>query len=212
MKLQNTLTVPASVEEAWRVLLDIERVAPCVPGATLTSRDGDSFQGRIKVKLGPVGLTYHGTVKFLSRNEADRTVVLEAGGRETRGNGTAKALVTCRLVLSGTNSTDVLVDTDLAITGKPAHFGRGTLAEVAGALIGRFAENLATELAVPVPDPDAEPAVQAVLAPAPIVSEPIDLIDAVGPGALKRIALSATALAALLLLVLLGRGRRRTDR
>lgn len=205
MKLENRLAVPASVEEAWRVLLDIERVTPCVPGATLTSRDGDSFQGRIKVKLGPVSLTYHGTVTFLSRNEADRTVVLEAGGREIRGNGTAKARVTCRLVAAGTNSTDVLVDTDLAITGKPAQFGRGTLAEVAGTLIGRFAENLAAELAVAEPDPVTRPS-------DPAVAEPIDLIDAAGASALKRIAPPATALAALLLLVLLVRGRRRTDR
>ncbi|MGW0949047.1 SRPBCC family protein [Streptomyces sp. NPDC002623] len=209
MKLQNTLTVPASVEEAWRVLLDLERVTPCVPGATLTSRDGDSFQGRIKVKLGPVSLTYRGTVKFLSRNEADRTVVLEAGGREARGNGTVKALVTCRLVASGANATDVLVDTDLAITGKPAQFGRGTLTQVAGTLAGQFAHNLAAELAVPAPDPDAVPAVPA---PAPVVAEPLDLIDAAGEGALKRIAQPATALAALLLLALLVRGRRRTDR
>ncbi|MGW1618339.1 SRPBCC family protein [Streptomyces sp. NPDC002172] len=203
MKLENRLTVPASVEEAWRVLLDIERVTPCVPGARLTSRDGDSFQGRIKVKLGPVSLTYHGTITFLSRNAADRTVVLEAGGREIRGNGTAKARVTCRLVASGTHSTDVLVDTDLAITGKPAQFGRGTLAEVAGTLVGRFAENLAAELAVTEPDPVARLS-------DPVVAEPIDLIDAAG--ALKRIAPPATALAALLLLVLLVRGRRRTDR
>ncbi|MFF5147574.1 SRPBCC family protein [Streptomyces sp. NPDC013157] len=205
MKLENRLTVPASVAEAWRVLLDIERVTPCVPGATLTSRDGDSFQGRIKVKLGPVSLTYHGTITFLSRNEADRTVVLEAGGREIRGNGTARARVTCRLVASGTHSTDVLVDTDLAITGKPAQFGRGTLAEVAGTLVGRFAENLAAELAVTEPDPVARPS-------GPVVAEPIDLIDAAGASALKRIAPPATALAALLLLVLLVRGRRRTDR
>ncbi|MFF4276513.1 SRPBCC family protein [Streptomyces sp. NPDC001536] len=209
MKLQNTLTVPASVEEAWRVLLDIERVTPCVPGATLTSRDGDSFQGLIKVKLGPVTLTYRGTVKFLSRNEADRTVVLEASGRETRGNGTAKALVRCRLAGSGANSTDVFVDTDLAVTGKPAQFGRGALAEVAGALIGRFAENLAAELAVAAPATAAEPAAPI---PAPVVAEPLDLIDAAGEGALKRIAQPATALAALLLFALLVRGRRRTDR
>ncbi|MER6523845.1 SRPBCC domain-containing protein [Streptomyces sp. NPDC001508] len=151
MKLQNKLSIPASTEEAWRVLLDIERVTPCVPGATLTSRSGDGYHGSIKVKLGPIALTYHGSVRFLSLNEQDRTVVLEAGGRETRGNGTAKARVTCRLVGSGDASTDVFVDTDLAITGKPAQFGRGTLGEVAGTLIGRFAENLARELAVTSP-------------------------------------------------------------
>ncbi|MFF3373960.1 SRPBCC domain-containing protein [Streptomyces sp. NPDC002680] len=229
MKLQNTLSIPVAADEAWRVLLDIERVAPCVPGATLTSREGDTYQGRIKVKLGPVGLTYTGTVKFLSRNETDRTVVLEAGGRETRGNGTAKALVTCRLVGSGENSTDVFVETDLAITGKPAQFGRGTLAEVAGTLIDRFAKNLAGELATIPPvagDPPADaPAEAGGTGPAapsgrseppaavpPRTAEPIDLIDAAGASVLKRLAPPATALAALLLLVLVLRGRRRTDR
>ncbi|MER5183754.1 SRPBCC family protein [Streptomyces sp. NPDC002896] len=235
MKLQNTLSIPAAAEEAWRVLLDIERITPCVPGATLTSQDGDSYQGRIKVRLGPVSLTYNGTVKFLSRNETDRTVVLEAGGRETRGNGTAKALVTCRLVGSGENSTDVFVETDLAITGKPAQFGRGTLAEVAGTLIGQFAENLAAELATAPPvsaDPpagaltetgapteadDTGPAApsgrsELPVAEPPRTAEPIDLIDAAGAGVLKRLAPPATALAALLLLALVLRGRRRTDR
>ncbi|MGW1787096.1 SRPBCC family protein [Streptomyces sp. NPDC002143] len=229
MRLQNTLSIPAAAEEAWRVLLDIERITPCVPGATLISRDGDSHHGRIKVKLGPVSLTYKGTVKFLSRNESDRTVVLEAGGRETRGNGTAKALVTCRLVGSDDDSTDVFVETDLAITGKPAQFGRGTLAEVAGTLIGQFARNLADELATIPPvsgDPPAEAPTEAddtgSAAPSgrseppaavpPRTAEPIDLIDAAGVGVLKRVAPPAIALAALLLLVLVLRGRRRTDR
>ncbi|MGI5460818.1 SRPBCC family protein [Streptomyces sp. CA-249302] len=203
MRLENKLTIPVPVGEAWRVLLDIERITPCVPGASLTARDGDTFQGRIKVRLGPVGLTYSGTVKFLSLNEGDRKVVLEAAGRETRGNGTARATVTCRLVGSGGDATDVFVETDLAVTGKPAQFGRGTLAEVAGTLIGRFAENLAGELATTARDvtPD-EPAVVR-----PPTAEPIDLIAATG--ALKRFAAPA---AALLLLLLLLRGRRRTAR
>ncbi|MGW1711913.1 SRPBCC family protein [Streptomyces sp. NPDC002156] len=229
MKLENTLSIPVAADEAWRVLLDIERVAPCVPGAMLTSRDGDACQGRIKVKLGPVSLTYKGTVKFLSQNETDRTVILEAGGRETRGNGTAKALVTCRLVGSGENSTDVFVETDLAITGKPAQFGRGTLAEVAGTLIDQFAKNLADELTTIPPvsgDPPPEAPTEAddtgsaaasarsepPAAVPPRPAEPIDLIDAAGVGVLKRVAPPASALAALLLLVLVLRGRRRTDR
>ncbi|MGW1024772.1 SRPBCC family protein [Streptomyces sp. NPDC002577] len=221
MKLQNTLSIPAAADEAWRVLLDIERITPCVPGATLTSRDDDSYHGRIKVKLGPVTLTYKGTIKFLLQNEPDKTVVLEAGGRETRGNGTAKALVTCRLIGSGDDSTDVFVETDLAITGKPAQFGRGTLAEVAGTLIGQFAENLAAELAA-VPPALADPPTAAPTeagsssdppaSPAPRTAEPIDLIDAAGAGVLKRLAPPATVLAALLLLALVLRGRRRTDR
>ncbi|MFI1049863.1 SRPBCC family protein [Streptomyces griseoruber] len=215
MRLENRLTVPVPVEEAWRVLLDIERVTPCVPGATLVSRDGDTCHGRIRVRLGPVGLTYSGTVTFLSRNEAERTVVLEAGGRENRGNGTARALVTCRLAEAGERSAEVFVETDLVITGKPAQFGRGTLAEVANTLIARFAENLARELAadpphavaptVPVP-PDPPPA--AVVAGARRAAEPLDLVDAAGAGVLKRLG-PAAVLTVLLALVLGLRSRRR---
>ncbi|WP_018505467.1 SRPBCC family protein [Parafrankia discariae] len=145
MKLENTFSVPVPVDETWRVLLDIERVAPCVPGATLTSRDGDSFSGKVKVKLGPIGLTYGGTATFLSLDEAAKVAVIEASGRETRGGGTAKAVVTCRLVGTG-GATDVLVETDLAITGKPAQFGRAALADVTAILIGQFAANLASEI------------------------------------------------------------------
>lgn len=145
MKLENTFRIPVPADIAWPVLLDLERLAPCVPGATLTSRDGDDFHGKIKVKLGPVGLTYNGVIKILSQDADAKVAVLEGGGRETRGNGTAKAVITCRLVESG-GITDVFVDTDLAITGKPAQFGRGALADVAGTLIGTFADNLAAEI------------------------------------------------------------------
>lgn len=146
MKLENTFRIPVPADIAWPVLLDLERLAPCVPGATLTSRNGDDFHGKIKVKLGPVGLTYNGVIKILSQDAEDKVAVLEGGGRETRGNGTAKAVITCRLVESG-GTTEVFVDTDLAITGKPAQFGRGALADVAGTLIGTFADNLAAEIA-----------------------------------------------------------------
>ena len=145
MKLENTFRIPVPAQDAWPVLLDLERIAPCVPGATLTSRDGDDFHGKIKVKLGPVGLSYNGIIKVVSQDEQAKVAVLEGGGRETRGNGTAKAVITCRLVESE-GTTDVFVDTDLAITGKPAQFGRGALADVAGTLIGTFADNLAAEI------------------------------------------------------------------
>ncbi|MBA2951350.1 SRPBCC family protein [Streptomyces himalayensis] len=230
MKLENTLSIPVAVEDAWRVLLDVERVAPCVPGATLTASDGDEHRGRIKVKLGPIGLTYNGTVTFLSRDEQARIVVLEAGGREARGNGTAKALVTCRLTDAGDDRTDVHVETELNITGKPAQFGRGTLAEVSGALMDRFAENLAAELAANAPEAPAYRAADAGMSPeAPAGSPermpgdehpaparhtpaaPLDLIDATGAGALKRVAPIAAA-AALLIFALGLLGRRRHHR
>lgn len=151
MKLENTFRIPVPAEDVWPVLLDLERIAPCVPGATLTSRNGDDFHGRIKVKLGPVGLTYNGIIKVLSQDEDAKVAVLEGGGRETGGNGTAKAAITCRLV-ENDGETEVFVDTDLAITGKPAQFGRGALAEVAGTLIGAFAGNLAAEITSSAPE------------------------------------------------------------
>ncbi|MHC5257698.1 SRPBCC family protein [Streptomyces sp. UC4497] len=213
MKLENTFGIPVAVEDAWRVLLDVERVAPCVPGATLTDSAGDEHRGRIKVKLGPIALTYSGTVTFRTRDETERVVVLEAGGREVRGNGTAKALVTCRLSAAGGDRTDVHVETELNVTGKPAQFGRGTLADVSGALMDRFAANLAAELAT---EPTAERADNSVETEAEAgsasVAAPLDLIDAVGAGGvLKRTA--PIALAAALLLLALGlRGRRRHHR
>lgn len=200
MKLENTFAIPVPVDEAWKVLLDVERVAPCVPGATLTGSEGDTHQGRIKVKLGPVALTYSGTVTFVTRDEAAKVVVLEAGGREARGNGTATARVTCRLSAADPGHTDVHVETELSVTGRPAQFGRGTLADVSGALMARFAENLAAELTVnsPQPTPRSAPAA------------PIDLTDTPLARTVKRLTpIAVTAAAALLGLALTRRGRRR---
>ncbi|MEU8895963.1 SRPBCC family protein [Nocardia sp. NPDC048505] len=207
MKLENTFTIPVPAADAWPVLLDLERIAPCVPGATLTSREGDDFHGKIKVKLGPVGLTYNGVIKVVSQDPLARVAVLEGGGRETRGNGTAKARIVCRLVESG-SGTEVLVDTDLAITGKPAQFGRGALADVAGTLIGQFADNLAAEITsaaqAPARLPDPEQPVAARAA-----AEPIDLLQAAGVGARWRAASAAAALGLVLALILTRRRRSR---
>ncbi|MEV0248105.1 SRPBCC family protein [Nocardia sp. NPDC050712] len=215
MKLENTFRIPVPAAEAWPVLLDLERIAPCVPGATLTSRDGDDFHGKIKVKLGPVGLTYNGIIKVASQDPKARIAVLEGGGREARGNGTAQATIICRLVESG-YSTEVLVETELAITGKPAQFGRGALADVAGTLIGQFATNLASEItstaqsAAPAVDPKpvaaagARPEKRAV----PRASaEPIDLLAAAGVGRSGR-ALAVAAGIVLALALILRRRRR----
>jgi carbon monoxide dehydrogenase subunit G len=220
MKLENDFQVPVPAPEAWKVLLDVERVAPCVPGATLTGSDGETYKGNVKVKLGPIGLTYSGTVTFVSTDEANGVAVLEATGREMRGNGTAKALVTCRLVPAG-DATQVQVETDLAITGKPAQFGRGALTEVAGTLIGQFAANLANELSGSQPStvttPSAEAAAatsvteapQAALRPAAPAreAEPIDLL-AVAPGG-NIIKIAAIAVPAFVLGLLFGRLLRR---
>jgi uncharacterized protein len=220
MRLENAFTIPVPADDAWRVLLDIERIAPCVPGATLTSRDGDGYHGRVKVKLGPIALTYSGSVAFVSLDEAAGVAVLEAAGRENRGGGTAKAVVTCRLTGRG-DATDVHVETDLAVTGKPAQFGRGALGDVAAALLGRFAANLAEEIAPggdapPVPDAssgtgDAPPPSAAVPAAPGRQAAPVDLLRAAGPGA-ARLAAPAAAVLALLMLLLAVRRRRQAGR
>jgi len=145
VELENRFTVPASVDTAWAVLLDVPRIAPCMPGAALTEVDGDRFAGTVKVKLGPINLTYRGTATILSRDDAMHVAVIEGTGKEPRGTGTAKALITCRLVGKG-DETDVEVDTDLRITGKPAQFGRGVLADVSGKLVDQFAACLAEEI------------------------------------------------------------------
>jgi carbon monoxide dehydrogenase subunit G len=145
MKLENRFTVPVPRDEAWKVLLDVERIAPCLPGAKVLSRDGDSFTGQVKVKLGPINLTYGGQAKFVELDEAGGRAVIDAQGKETRGTGTAKATITCRLIDHGA-TTDIEVDTDLAITGKPAQFGRGVLADVSSKLVDQFAACLAEEI------------------------------------------------------------------
>ena len=146
MELEHSFTVPLPEERAWEVLLDVERVAPCMPGATLDSVDGDEIKGRIKVKVGPIAMTYAGTARFTERDPSAHVITLEASGRETRGAGTASATV--RSMLEGQDGeTHVIVHTSLNVTGRPAQFGRGVMAEVGGKLIGIFASNLADMLA-----------------------------------------------------------------
>jgi uncharacterized protein len=173
MRLDQSFTVPVPVEQAWEVLLDVPRIAPCMPGAALTDFDGEAFNGTVKVKLGPIQLTYKGKGRFVERDEAARRVVIEASGRDVRAAGTAAATVTAVLAPDG-DSTRVDVTTDLTVTGKPAQFGRGMLSDVSGKLLGQFADCLATKLASgePAPAPAAPapapaPAAPAASAPAP---------------------------------------------
>ncbi len=154
MKLENRFTVPVPVDEAWKVLLDVERIAPCMPGATLTSVDGDAFEGKVKVKVGPINLTYGGRARFVSKDDASHVAVIDGSGKETRGTGTAKALITCRLIDRG-ETTDVEVDTDLNVTGKPAQFGRGVLADVSSKLVDQFAACLSEEIRSGTPTVEA---------------------------------------------------------
>jgi uncharacterized protein len=150
MELEHSFTVPVPEERAWEVLLDVERVAPCMPGASLDSVDGDAIAGRIKVKVGPIAMTYAGTARFTERDPHAHVITLEASGKETRGAGTASAKVRSMLEGQG-DHTHVIVHTTLNVTGRPAQFGRGVMAEVGGKLIGIFATNLAGMLAAEVP-------------------------------------------------------------
>jgi uncharacterized protein len=157
MELEHSFTVPVPEDRAWEVLLDVERVAPCMPGASLDSVDGDEIKGRIKVKVGPIAMTYAGTARFTERDKDAHVITLEASGKETRGAGTASAKV--RSMLEGQDGqTHVIVHTTLNVTGRPAQFGRGVMAEVGGKLIGIFASNLADMLAAESSSPSADEA------------------------------------------------------
>jgi carbon monoxide dehydrogenase subunit G len=143
IELDNSFTVPVPPEQAWDVLLDVEQIAPCMPGASVLSVDGDEIQGQVKVKLGPLSLTYKGTAKFTEKDQESRTIAIEASGKETRGAGTASANVTATLKPGDTGAeTVVSIHTSLNVTGRPAQFGRSLLPEVSGKLIQQFATNL----------------------------------------------------------------------
>jgi carbon monoxide dehydrogenase subunit G len=157
MRLEHRFEVPAKVDEAWAVLLDVPRIAPCLPGAALTEHDGESFAGTVKVRVGPITLTYRGTGHFVERDDAAHRVVIEASGRESRGSGTAGATITATLTADGPDTTSAEVAIDLTVTGRPAQFGRGMLAEVSSRLVDQFAAALAKELATDH-QPDAGPA------------------------------------------------------
>lgn len=145
MQLDHTFTVPVGADEAFRILRDIERIGPCMPGATITSAEGEEFAGKVKVKVGPIQVTYQGTARFVSVDEAARTAVIEANGKEARGPGTARATITASCEERG-DETEVHVRTDLAVTGRPAQFGRGVMSDVGEKLLGQFADCLAEEL------------------------------------------------------------------
>ena len=148
MKLENEFTVDAPLDEAWNVMLDLERVTPCLPGAQLTEQTGDGeHKGQMRVKLGPVTQDYEGTVWFEETNESQHRAVLRADGQDARGQGTASATITSTLQEeNGGDSTRVRVETDMQITGRAAQFGQGVQQDVAEKIMGQFAECLENEI------------------------------------------------------------------
>lgn len=137
MELKHQFTVPADVDTTWRTFMDLEEVGSCFPGATVTEATGESFSGTVKVKLGPIALQYSGSGSFVSKDDAAHHAVIEAKGKDKRGNGTAGATVEIQLAPDG-SGTLVDVVTDLAVTGKPAQFGRGVMQDVSDKLLGQF--------------------------------------------------------------------------
>jgi carbon monoxide dehydrogenase subunit G len=193
MDLQNTFVVPADIDTAWKTLLDVEAIAPCMPGATLDSVDGDTITGKVKVKLGPVSMTYGGVANFIEKDEANHRAVIEGTGKETRGSGTAKAVVTTQLIAEAPDRTRVEVTTDLTVTGKPAQFGRGVMQDVAGRIIDQFSANLEALIAgggqaeePAAPSADGTPAPAPAPRPMPQAADSIDLLGTAGAPVLKR--------------------------
>lgn len=152
MELTHQFVVPTSVEETWTTFNDLAGIAPCFPGATLNSVDGDEFTGSVKVKLGPISMLYTGSGQFVERDESARRAVIEAKGKDKRGNGTANASVVATMTPAGAG-TSIEVSTDLTITGKPAQFGRGVIQDVSDKLLDQFVECIANKLA-----PEQQPA------------------------------------------------------
>ncbi|WP_151475788.1 SRPBCC family protein [Streptomyces albicerus] len=203
MELHHEFTVPVPVQEAWPMLLDIERVAPCMPGATVDEYDGKTVTGSVKVRVGPVTVTYKGTAVFEEQDESAYRMVLIASGKETRGQGTARATVTGTLTEQDDGGTAVSVRTDLTVTGRPAQFGRGVMAEVGDKLVGQFASCLSEQLQQRPEPTAAEPA---DTAPSPV--EPIDLLRTAGPSVAKHAVAAAAAVVVAALVVRRLRGRR----
>ena len=233
MQIDDTLRVDLPVEEAWKVLLDIERIAPCLPGAQLQEIEGDEYRGVVKVKVGPITAQYKGTAKFEVVDDETRTAVIVGTGRDTRGQGNASATIKITASPDG-DGTRVDIDTDLSITGKVAQFGLGVMADVSHKLLGQFVANLERDvLSAPMVDlTDAEAAaeveelvdeltaeVAAIEAEASpngevrvvhhVEAEPVDLLEVSGVPVLKRLAPIIGVGVALLVLAWWVRRRRR---
>lgn len=187
--LSNTFTVDLPVEDAWRVLTDLERVAPCLPGAALLGVENGVYQGAVKIKVGPVSAKYQGTARFVEKDETAHRAVLRAEGKDAGGQGNAAATVTATLTAQGSGTT-VDVRTDLALSGRVAQFGRGVIADVTGKLLGQFVQRLEAEVAGTVQRINGKPVNLDEV-------EPLDVMASVGGTVAKR-ALPVAAVALLL--------------
>lgn len=171
MELLNDFTVNVPIEEAWVTLTDVERIAPCLPGAQLEEIEGDVYRGKVKVKVGPILAQFKGQATFVEKDDVGHKAVLKAEGRETGGKGNASALITAYLVEESPTTTKVTVKTDLTITGKVAQFGRGALADVSVKLLNQFVEQLETTVLADTPTRVVASAAEGALAAAAVADE-----------------------------------------
>ena len=211
MELTNEFRVPVPVDEAWGVLTDVERIAPCMPGAQLEDVTGDEYRGVVKVKVGPITAQYKGVARFLERDDAAHRAVLKAEGRETRGQGNANATVTAQLAADG-DGTTVSVVTDLTVTGRVAQFGRGVMVDVSSKLLTQFAECLEQELSdgeAAAGDGTGTATPQAAERSKTTEAEPVDLLEAAGAPVARRVVPIAVIVIAVLWLTRIFVRRRR---
>lgn len=170
MELNNEFEVDRPIDETWVVLTDVERIAPCLPGAQLEEIEGEEYRGLVKIKVGPITAQYKGKATFVEKDDAAHRAVLKAEGRDSRGAGNASALITAQLAENGAGRTKVTVNTDLTVTGKVAQFGRGVMADVSEKLLGQFVTNLETKvLSEPSAAASTPPAAPVPASPAPDV-------------------------------------------
>lgn len=169
MDLNHAFTVEVPVDDAWRILTDVERIAPCLPGAQLQEIEGDTYRGAVKVKVGPIQAQFKGQASFVEFDEVAHKVVLKGEGRDIGGKGNASALITAELTALTETSTSVTVNTDLSVTGKVAQFGRGAMADISDKLLAQFVVNLNALIAAG----DVAPAAAAAPAPAETQEAPV---------------------------------------
>jgi len=224
-QLINSFTVNRPIDEAWPLITDVERIAPCLPGAELQEVEGETYRGVVKVKLGAISSQFKGEAHFIERDDANYRAVIKGAGRDTGGRGNASAEITAQAQSLSPTSTRVDVTTDLHITGKVAQFGRGIMGDVSSKLMAQFADNLnhmideegvaapAAQAAPEASAPAGEDAGESATPPKPQVrkidgpaTEPIDLMEVGGGSIVKRV---APAIIAVIVLLLLLRRRRR---
>jgi uncharacterized protein len=224
MELNNQFRVSVPIDVAWAVLTDLERVAPCMPGAELQEVEGDEYRGIVKVRVGPITAQYKGSARFVEKDDDRHRAVLQADGRDTRGQGNASATVTATATADN-DGTTVSIVTELSITGKVAQFGRGVMADVSAKMLGEFADRLEADVlsqragpeldksplaeALPkneAPSEGSEPSSVRAIQSTP--AEPVDLLGAAGPSVLKRVVPPSVVLSLVLLLWRRRRNRR----